>query len=144
MTGHAFQELADDDTIRCALAAVRAALVDGGRFAFETRNPRVRAWEGWPNRYTAEVTTPEGVVVRRELRVQTPVEGEIVRFTTTYTSPAWDRPRESHGRLRFLDAAAVAACLTAAGFEIEEQYGDWDRQPLTPTSPEIITIARKR
>jgi hypothetical protein len=25
---------------------------------------------------------------------------------------------------------------------LQEQYGDWDRSPLTGTSPEIITIAR--
>ena len=26
---------------------------------------------------------------------------------------------------------------------IEEQFGDWDGQPLTATSPEIITLARR-
>ncbi len=39
LTGHAFQEFVEDDEVRAALAAIRAALVDGGRFAFETRNP---------------------------------------------------------------------------------------------------------
>src|SRR5579863_9094154 len=56
MTGHAFQELVEDDEIRVALAAIRSSLADGGRFAFETRNPLVRAWERWPTEYTAEVT----------------------------------------------------------------------------------------
>ena len=45
MSGHAFQVLLGDDEIRSALAAVRAALVPGGRFAFETRNPPARTWE---------------------------------------------------------------------------------------------------
>jgi ubiquinone/menaquinone biosynthesis C-methylase UbiE len=45
MTGHAFQELAGDNEIRAALAAIQRALVDGGRFAFEMRNPLDRAWE---------------------------------------------------------------------------------------------------
>src|SRR5262249_45033666 len=44
MTGHAFQELIEDDAIRAALVAIRSALTDDGRFAFETRNPLVRAW----------------------------------------------------------------------------------------------------
>ena len=44
MTGHALQEFVADDGIRAALAAIRSALVDGGRFAFETRNPLDRAW----------------------------------------------------------------------------------------------------
>jgi hypothetical protein len=44
--------------------------------------------------------------------------------------------------LRFLDAGRLPAFLSDAGLAIEEQFGDWDRQPLTATSPEIITIAR--
>jgi len=39
MTGHAFQFLVEDDELRASLAAIRRALVDGGRFAFETRKP---------------------------------------------------------------------------------------------------------
>jgi ubiquinone/menaquinone biosynthesis C-methylase UbiE len=47
MTGHAFQVLVGDDEVRASLRAIRRALADGGRFAFETRNPLARAWEGW-------------------------------------------------------------------------------------------------
>ena len=32
--------------------------------------------------------------------------------------------------------------LTSAGFVIDERYGDWDRSLMTPTSREIITVAR--
>lgn len=35
MTGHAFQEYVEDNEIRAALAAIRSALTDNGRFAFE-------------------------------------------------------------------------------------------------------------
>ena len=49
----------------------------------------------------------------------------------------------SQGTLRFLDADALSAFLSGAGLAIEEQFGDWARQPLTAASPEIITIARK-
>jgi hypothetical protein len=36
----------------------------------------------------------------------------------------------------------VSKFLSDAGLAIDEQSGDWDRQPLTDMSPEIITIAR--
>src|SRR3954469_10915589 len=143
MTGHAFQEFVADDEIRAALAAIRSALTDGGRFAFETRNPLVRAWEHWSTEYTAEVTDASGAVVRREHQVEMPVEGDVVRFTTTFTSPGWDRPRVSRGMLRFLDAESLSSFLSGAGLAIEEQFGDWTGHPRTDTSPEIITIARK-
>jgi hypothetical protein len=46
--------------------------------------------------------------------------------------------------LRFLDAVGVARFLGEAGFVIEEQFGDFDRRPLTTASPEIVTMARAR
>ena len=143
MTGHAFQELIEDAEIGTALVAIRSALTAGGRFAFETRNPLVRAWEHWVTEYTAEVTDAGGAVVRCESQVWAPVEGGIVRSAGTYTSPGWDRPLVSWGRLRFLDPATLSAFLGDAGLTIEEQFGDWTGRPLTAASPEIITIARK-
>jgi hypothetical protein len=76
-------------------------------------------------------------------KVETPVEGDVVRFTTTFTSLNWDRPQVSRSTLRFLDADSLVSFLSGAGLAIEEQFGDWERQPLTGTSPEIITIATR-
>jgi SAM-dependent methyltransferase len=143
MTGHAFQELIEDDEIRGALTAIRAALTNDGRFAFETRNPLVRAWEHWATEYTAEVTDADGAVVRCESQAWAPVDRGIVRGSGTYTSPGWDRPRVSWGMLRFLDAATLSSFLHDAGLTVEVQFGDWSGQPLTDASPEIITIAGK-
>lgn len=45
--------------------------------------------------------------------------------------------------LRFPGPATLGAFLAGAGFEIEPQYGDWPRGPITGASREIITIARR-
>jgi hypothetical protein len=144
MTGHAFQVLVDDDELRASLAAIRSALTEEGRFAFETRNPLVRAWERWTPDNAVEATDTSGGVVRMEHEVETPVEGDIVSFTTTFESAGWDRPQVSRSTLRFLDAESLSSFLSAGGLAIEEQFGDWDRQPPTDTCPEIITVARRR
>lgn len=143
MTGHAFQVFVDDDQLRASLAAIRSALTENGRFAFETRNPRVRAWERWTPDHAVEATDASGAMVRMEHEVETPVEGDVVRFSTTFTSPSWDRPQVSRSTLRFLDADALSSFLSGAGMAIEEQFGDWPRHPLSDTSPEIITVARR-
>lgn len=83
-----------------------------------------------------------GAVVRMAHQVDRPVRGDLVSFTTTYSSPGWERPQVSRSTLRFLDAAALSGFLAGAGLEIEEQYGDWDRSSLGRASPEIITICR--
>jgi len=143
MTGHAFQELVDDEELRSALTAIRKALVPGGRFAFETRNPEVRPWERWPQQYSGEVTDASGAVVRSVCEVEEPVTGDIVSFTHAFTSPKWTEPRVSRSTLRFLDAGSLVPFLAEAGLVVDEQFGDWDRSPPTDKSPEIITIARK-
>jgi SAM-dependent methyltransferase len=142
MTGHAFQVLTTDAELRSALAAIKTALKGNGRFAFETRNPAARGWEQWTPANAAEAADPAGRVWRMEHQVDMPVTGELVSFTTRYSGPGWKEPRLSRSTLRFLDIAALSGFLSEAGLTVAEQYGDWDRRPLTGASPEIITIAR--
>ncbi len=142
MTGHAFQVLIDDEEILSSLTAIRRALADSGCFVFETRNPLVREWETWTADRVFEVLTPAGVVTMRH-QTDTPCEDGVVSFTTTFDSPTWSRAELSRSTLRFLDSQAVARFLADAGLAIDEQFGDWDRQPLSDDQPEIITLARR-
>jgi hypothetical protein len=139
--GHAFQALVDDDEVRASLTAIRHALAGGGRFAFETRNPPVRAWESWHPGNAVEVVDPSGRPVRVSHEVEA-VVGDVVTFTETTSDPDGAQLRVDRASLRFLDVDALAGFLADAGFEIEAQYGGWFREPLDPASPEIITVAR--
>jgi SAM-dependent methyltransferase len=142
MTGHAFQVLVGDDELRASLTAIRRALVDGGRFAFETRNPLARAWEGWNPENAMEVVDPSGRPLRIWYEVES-VAGDVVTFTET-TDDADGAPlRVDRASLRFLDVDTLGGFLAGAGFEIEAQYGGWLREPLALESPEIITVARR-
>ncbi|MGS2588433.1 class I SAM-dependent methyltransferase [Streptomyces hebeiensis] len=143
MTGHAFQVLLGDDELRVALSAIAAALSDQGAFVFETRNPLAREWEDWHVRYSGRVVDADGAVVDGRCEVLRPVEGEYVSFTHTYACPAWDGPLRSDSTLRFLGPEALSGFLAEAGLAVAEQYGDWNRGPLTADSPEIITTARR-
>lgn len=142
MTGHAFQVLVSDDDVRRSLLAIRSALTGDGRFAFETRNPLAREWERWTPDRGIEITDDDGVVVRMAHRVEA-VEGDLVRFSTTFSSPAWARPQVSRSTLRFLGPGPLSSFLSGAGLAVEEQFGDWARNPPTATSPEIITVSRR-
>ncbi|MCY4617689.1 MAG: methyltransferase domain-containing protein [Chloroflexi bacterium] len=142
MTGHVFQVLIEDDQLRDSLTAIHSALSKDGCFVFETRNPRARAWESWTPDHAVE-TMHHGQVVRMSHQVETPVGGEFVSFTTTFTSPAWDRPEISRSTLRFLGIDDLSSFLSAAGLAIVEQFGDWDGRVLTEASPEIITVTRR-
>jgi SAM-dependent methyltransferase len=142
MTGHAFQVFLEDEELRTSLSAIRSALTDSGRFVFETRNPLARAWEAWTPENFVEISQG-GKAVHMAHEVETPVSGNLVTFRSTFTSPGWQQPLVSQSTLRFLDADSLTSFLTGAGLAVDQQFGDWDRQPLTEMSPEIITIARR-
>lgn len=143
MTGHAFQVLINDDDLRSSLAAVHRALAEGGRFAFETRNPLVREWESWHPRNASNAVDPTGRSVRISYEVES-VAGDVVTLTETTSDPDGRPMRVDRASLRFLDVDTLAGFLDGAGFEIEAQYGGWLQEPFRPESPEIITIAAAR
>lgn len=140
MTGHAFQCLVADDDLRASLAAIRAALCEGGHFVFETRHPQARAWEAWNRCHGSEVTDAAGRALRVWHEVES-VTADVVTVTETTARPDGTVLRVDRGRLRFAGTETLGAFLTGAGFAVESQYGGWDRQPITSTSQEIITVA---
>lgn len=140
MMTHAFQFLVTDDEVRDTLAAVRTALADGGRFAFETRHPADRAWDDWNPANATTETDPAGRLVTVTHRVESEV-GDVIALSETTTDGAGTVLRADRASLRFLDVAPLNQFLEEAGFTVEAQYGDWSGAPIGPTSPEIITIA---
>ena len=45
--------------------------------------------------------------------------------------------------LRYIFPQELAALLHHNGFTVLRQYGDWNLEPLTATSPSIIVVCRK-
>jgi SAM-dependent methyltransferase len=145
MTGHAFQNLITDDDLRKSLAKIHEAIAGGGRFAFETRHPQARAWEAWHNS-SFKARNPDGDIVAvsyEVLDVTGDAIGDVVSLTETFAGQWWEQPHTDQGTLRFLTPQALATFLHEAGFDIEAQYGDWDRGQLTDASKEVITIAKR-
>lgn len=141
MTGHAFQFLVNDDELHESLTAIRRSMREGGRFVFETRHPQARAWEGWNPSQRATVTDPAGRALSLWHEVIS-VTGDVVTFTGTTAAADGTVLRVDRASLRFLDTQRLTDFLNDAGLDVEFQYGDWQRGPVTSTSREIITIAR--
>jgi len=142
MTGHVAQFFLTDDAWHEALGALHGALRPGGRLAFESRNPDVREWTTWATGRTVEVVDPiagpieSWCVVDRE-------EAGVVSYANHYRFAATGDELVAPGRLRFRTQAELAATLAAAGFTIEQVYGDWDLGPPIPPAPELIVVARR-
>lgn len=142
MTGHAFQTLLDDASVLAALHRFREHLQPDGLLAFETRNPEPRGWEDWTeNRTRAQIEAPDGVPF--ETWVDDPRHDgrDLVTFTSATLSQRTGALRTSRCTLRFIDPNLLRDHLTNTGFRIEGWYGNWDRSPVTQTSPEVIVLA---
>lgn len=138
MMGHAFQCLLTDDDVLATLRGVRDALTPNGQFVFETRNPLAREWEQWP--VGDFEFAYEGKPVRVYYEVQ-PIVGDVVDVVENIVGDGWRRA--DPGRLRFISVERLGELLAEAGLVLAEQYGDWDRGPLTADSGEIISVVRR-
>jgi SAM-dependent methyltransferase len=141
MANNGFQCFVTDEDLRASLTAIRAALVDGGRFVFETRNPAVRAWEDWNPVNADDLVDPAGRSIRTWYEVESVIDG-VVTFTETIATPDGEPLRVDRASLRFLTPGELDGFLTEAGFTIEGRYGNWKRDPMTEKS-HIITVARR-
>jgi SAM-dependent methyltransferase len=142
MTGHAFQVFLTDDDVRALLANVRRHLEPGGRFAFETRNSSAKAWESWtPDESAHRVELPGGAIVEVAHGHTRTVEPDLVEFSSTALFQGSPVPVVSQSTLRFVDPDRLRALLEDGGFGVEGWFGDWDRSPVTASSPEIVVVA---
>jgi SAM-dependent methyltransferase len=157
LTGNAFQAFVTNADQAALLQRVHAHLHDDGLFAFETRNPL------FPN-----TPRPAGFFPPLETHAEeetwssfTNTEGYEVRVSTTqvYDHVAqilhltnykrWQANGAEHIKvtrtaLRYTFPQELAALLHYHGFTIIRQYGDWNLEPLSATSPSIISVCRKR
>jgi SAM-dependent methyltransferase len=157
LTGNAFQAFVTNAEQEALLGSVHAHLHEDGLFAFETRNPLL------PN-----TKTPNGLFVTLETHEEEEAgpsfinaNGQEVRVTRTrvYDHVAqivhltsykrWHEEGQEHTRiartaLRYTFPQELAALLHYNSFNIERQFGDWNEEPLSATSPSIISVCRKR
>jgi SAM-dependent methyltransferase len=144
MTGHVAQVIGDDQAWRAALAAVHRALRPGGHLAFESRNPQAREWTTWtPQASRRRMDHP--VLGQVEAWIQVlEVRDDRVASEIHYRFAASGEELVSTNELRFRSQAELTRSLADAGFAVERVFGDWDRRPVEPGSPELIFVAARR
>ncbi len=169
LTGNAFQMFLTRADQEALLERVRAHLHDEGLFAFETRNPRWRTLAR-ANGQAVEPTHPHGegqfayLETRDEavaVQTYTDVDGHVVRVSSTQAYDhvaqilhwtAYRRWREGSQEqtkitriaVRFTFPQELEALLHYNGYNVMRRYGDWNMEPLTATSPSIISVCHKR
>jgi SAM-dependent methyltransferase len=156
LTGNAFQAFVTNAEQEALLERVHAHLHDDGLFVFETRNPLL------PNTKTRdglfvtletqkkEEAWPSYININgQEVQVSsTRVYDHVAQIVHLTSYKRWHEDGQEHTRiartaLRYTFPQELAALLHYNGFSIERQYGDWNMEPLSATSPSIISVCRK-
>jgi SAM-dependent methyltransferase len=141
LTGHVAQCFLNDDEWHAVLVALHGALRPGGHVAFESRNPAARAWEQWNADQPRTVHDPSVGAITTWSEVHE-VRDDVVSYSLHYEFGATGDHVVAPSALRFRTEADLARSLGDAGFVVERVYGDWDRRPASPTSRELIVVAR--
>ena len=143
MTSHVAQFFVADGQRRRSLADLKRALVPGGRLTFDSRDPAARKWEDWnPADSRRTIALPDGGQVRTWTEVTSVVDG-VVEYAIHYLMPAGEELL-AQGTLRFRTEQELRTSLQESGFEVEQIYGGWNREPIGAPDGEFLVIARVR
>ena len=142
MTSNVAQVFLDDDEWATTLRHIHAALHPGGHLAFESRNPDDRGWERWnPETTFSRLDTPHGLV-ESWLEVVKVGNGRIhFQGHNVFKNTGEDLVATSE--LRFRSHAELTTSLNAAGFTVQQVYGDWEYRPYTNASRIMVFIAQR-
>jgi SAM-dependent methyltransferase len=137
MSGHVAQVFLDDEAWDTTLSDLHRALRPGGVLAFESRNPDACGWAGWNRRDTLRMVG--GTEFWHEVAE---VDLPLVAYDTVTRDVRTDEQTTHRDTLAFRTESELRKSLHRNGFAVEQVYGDWGGEPLGPTTPEIIVVAR--
>jgi len=138
MTGHAFQVLLTDADALGVFATMRSHLKEGGRVAFDARNPRVDWAREWAQRPPMIHMLPDAEVT--ETLEVTESDGQFISFRTCYRSS--HTTLTTNSMLRFPSREQVESLVFRSGLVVREVFGDWSAGPFQPDrSREMIFVA---
>ena len=140
MTGNVAQHLAGG-AWPAALRALRAGLIEGGRLAFESRNPDDRAWESWAAEPPATRETAFGPLTEWLEFGPMSIDGAIEMRAHNVFEQTGEHVVETQ-TLVFRSAPALRADLEAAGLSVVTIDGGWDGEPVTAASRVLVVEAR--
>ena len=143
MTSHVAQFFLEDKEWHRMLKVSYNALKPGGYLVFDVRRLKNPPFEGWPtenNRKKFENTAAGTVDWWFKLLE---VANKRVRYELHYFFAKSGEEVVSINELIFRSQDEITSALSDAGFTIETVYGDWDGNFATPTSPEMIFVAKR-
>ena len=145
ITGNAFQAFLRRDDQEALLASVRRHLAPHGVFAFETRNPSGHdLTDQSQEEFDQSYISVEGYQVSvSSIQTYDPI-AQVIYWTSyrRWNDGARDHTKETHIACRFTHPQELEALLHYNDFQILQQFGNWNKEVVSPSSPSIISICK--
>jgi len=145
LTGNAFQAFLRREDQEALFESVKRHLAPNGVFAFETRNPSGHDLTNQPQEeFDQSYVSMEGQRVSVSFTQAYDPIAQVIYWTSyrRWRDGAHDHKRETHIACRFTHPQELNALLHYNGFQVLEQYGNWDKEILSSSSPSIISICK--
>ena len=147
LTGNAFQAFLRREDQEALLTSVKRHLLPGGSFAFETRNPSGHDLTDQPDEeFDQSYISVQGYQVSvSSTQTYDPI-AQVIYWTSyrRWNDGQRDHQKETHIACRFTHPQELEALLHYNGFQIVQQYGNWNKEPLSASSPSIYSICKAR
>jgi len=144
MTSHVAQFFLDGKEWKCMLEAAHCALHPRGHIVFDSRTPIFPPYRTWPVREAPKRVEDAALGPIDWWYKLLEIQGSRVRYELHYHFIRSDEKITSTDELVFRSREELTESLEGAGFEVQTVYGDWNGDPATPTSPEMIFVAVRR
>lgn len=147
ITGNAFQAFLRREDQEALLESVKRHLAPNGIFAFETRNPSGHdLTDQAEEEFDQSYVSVEGYTVSVSFTQRYDPIAQVIHWTSyrRWNDGQRDHTKETHIACRFTSPQELEALLHYNGFQIVQQFGNWSKAALSPTSPSIISICRVR
>lgn len=143
LTGHVFQVFLTPEDQAAALATIAAHLNSNGRFIFDSRNPRLRTWEG-RNRHNSlhQLEHPQLGTVEAWNEPTYDELTNVLTYENGYRVLATGQTFSASAQIRYTSQTELAALIEASGLVVETWLGNWEGDPFHPEAKEIIPIGR--
>lgn len=145
LTGNAFQAFLRREDQEALLATVKRHLAPNGIFAFETRNPSGHDLTNQPEEeFDQRYTSVERYQVSVSFTQAYDPIAQVMYWTSyrRWNDGGQDHTKETHIACRFTHPQELEALLHYNGFEVIEQYGNWNKEALSASSSSIISICK--
>lgn len=141
LSGHVFQVFLTAQDQLALLKTIERHLAEGGKFIFDSRNPKIKEWQEWnPQESGRIIEHPDFGAVNAWNDYSFDPQKMIVEYGTYYEAIANGRVYSSKSRIAFPSQEQIAALVAQTKLHVNHWFGDWQGNPYHGDAVEIIPL----